>query len=140
MKHERQNHAPVESAKNSSSVPKRLLIVDDDESFRFLFELALTKMGFEVAAVASGLDALRFFREGRTVDAVLLDYRMPGMNGVETFRNLRAEGVQVPIVLVTAMADIAEVAAREGFNGALPKPCGAEQVANLLQRLSTAAR
>ncbi|MEN9693340.1 MAG: hypothetical protein RLZZ330_984 [Actinomycetota bacterium] len=81
----------------------RVLVVEDEESFREALEFMLSKEGFEVALAASGTDALiEFERNG--ADLILLDLMLPGMNGTEVCRTIRSKS-KVPIIMVTAKAD-----------------------------------
>jgi two-component system response regulator RegX3 len=81
----------------------RVLVVEDEESFREALEFMLSKEGFEVALAATGPDALiEFDRSG--ADLILLDLMLPGMSGTEVCRTIRAKS-KVPIIMVTAKAD-----------------------------------
>ncbi len=81
----------------------RVLVVEDEESFREALEFMLSKEGFEVALAATGTDALvEFDRSG--ADLILLDLMLPGMSGTEVCRTIRAKS-KVPIIMVTAKAD-----------------------------------
>ena len=81
----------------------RVLVVEDEESFREALEFMLSKEGFEVALAATGTDALvEFERSG--ADLILLDFMLPGMSGTEVCRTIRAKS-KVPIIMVTAKAD-----------------------------------
>ena len=111
----------------------RLLVVDDEDAFRLLLGELLRMGGFEVVEADGGESALNFFASGATVDAMLLDYRMPRMDGAETLAALRRNGVDVPVVLVSAMANIHELATAHGFDGAISKPCSPEQVKEILK-------
>ena len=81
----------------------RVLVVEDEESFREALEFMLSKEGFEVALAATGTDALvEFDRNG--ADLILLDLMLPGMSGTEVCRTIRTKS-KVPIIMVTAKAD-----------------------------------
>ncbi|HEX2877273.1 MAG TPA: hybrid sensor histidine kinase/response regulator [Polyangiaceae bacterium] len=84
-----------------------VLVVDDNQQNRALARATLEQEDFEVVVAESGEQALRCFSE-RTPDCVLLDVRMPGMDGPETCRRLRLlpEGQDVPIVFLTALRDV----------------------------------
>lgn len=86
--------------------PARVLVVDDEPSVRFFGRLALEEAGLLVDEAASGREALRILQgPDPGIAAVVLDFRMPGMTGLETARLLRAADVDLPIVLYTAYAD-----------------------------------
>lgn len=84
----------------------RILIVDDEADAREMLEALLCREGYDLAFAASGPEALALVEE-YSPDAVLLDVMMPGMDGFEVCRRLRADPVraEVPIILVTALDD-----------------------------------
>ena len=94
--------------------PLNVLIVDDDATSRRLLARMLANEGYTVTEAASGSDALRVALRG-SVDAFLLDVRMPGMDGLELCRRLRATARYrvAPILFVTAIDD--EQSLREAF-------------------------
>lgn len=84
---------------------KKILVVDDDEIVRFALHEALTDKGFLVVQANDGNSALNAFIKERP-DAVLLDLKMPGMDGIETIRELRKHDTTVPVIMITAYGDI----------------------------------
>ena len=78
----------------------RILLVEDDESYRDPLTYQLTKDGFEVATAATGPEALEEYDRGGA-DLVLLDLMLPGLSGMEVCRQLRARG-DVPVIMLTA--------------------------------------
>ncbi|MFE2755118.1 response regulator [Actinosynnema sp. NPDC059335] len=84
-----------------------VLLVEDDEHIRQALGLALDDEGFAVSGVMSGEEALDLL-ETATFDVVLLDLMLPGVDGLEVCRTLRARG-DLPIIIVTARADDADV-------------------------------
>lgn len=89
-------------------VKQRILVVDDDLALTEMLTIVLTKQGYEAFAVNNGAQAADAVRELRP-DLVLLDLMLPGMNGVDVCRTLRAESVNVPIVMLTAKTDTIDV-------------------------------
>src|SRR5262245_21602955 len=83
----------------------RILIVDDDSSQRSLLDSFLVSQGFHTLAVASGEKALETLRSER-FSMMISDVRMPGLSGLETLRLARKEHATLPVLLVTAYADI----------------------------------
>ncbi len=81
--------------------PTRILVVEDEESYREALQAGLGKEGFEVELAADGLEALRRFAE-RPPDLVLLDLMLPGMAGTEVCRRIR-QMAPVPVIMVTAL-------------------------------------
>ncbi len=80
---------------------KRILIIDDEESIRKSFSLVLGDAGYEVDSAASGEEGVEKFRNGQ-INMVLLDLKMPGMDGVQTLREIRKMDSDVPVYIVTA--------------------------------------
>jgi two-component system, OmpR family, response regulator MprA len=84
-----------------------VLLVDDDAPIRRMLERTLSAEGYEVAAVADGGAALA--RVERSLpDLIVLDVAMPGIDGLSVTRRLRAKGLAVPILLLTARDGLAE--------------------------------
>ena len=111
-------------ARSSGERQERILIVDDDAAVAEGVALALRSLGYRASAAASGDDALRQLADA-PVDAVLLDVRMPGMDGVEVLKRLRQEHRDVAVIILTAVDDenIAREAMRLGARDFLTKPC-----------------
>jgi two-component system, OmpR family, response regulator MprA len=78
-----------------------VLLVDDDAPIRRMLERTLTAEGYDVAAVADGGAALASV-ERSLPDVIVLDVAMPGLDGLAVTRRLRAKGLAVPILLLTA--------------------------------------
>jgi two-component system, OmpR family, response regulator MtrA len=85
----------------------RILVVEDDASIRELTERGLRNAGFEVLTAATGDEGLARFRSDRP-DAVVLDVMLPGMDGLEVCKTIRAAST-VPVVMLTARADTIDV-------------------------------
>ena len=98
-----------------------ILVVDDDPDLREFLRLMLTSMGFEVTSAANGREALDDL-EGHDPDLILLDMKMPVMNGWEFCRALEGRDTHPPIVVLTAAPDPAGRAAEVHADGWLGKP------------------
>jgi len=85
----------------------RVLIVDDDELVRFVLTEKLAESGFGTVTVGDGLSAIETYGSHGPFDAVLLDLKMPGMDGIETLRELLKRDPDVPVIMVTAFGDVA---------------------------------
>jgi len=78
----------------------RIMVVEDEESYRDPLAYLLRKEGFDVAAVATGMDAVKEFDRGGA-DLVLLDLMLPGLSGMEVCRHIRQRS-NVPVIMLTA--------------------------------------
>jgi len=85
---------------------KRILIIDDEENIRRVTRLTLQAAGYEVGEAADGERGLEAFGDGSSWDAVLLDQRMPGMDGLETLRNINERDATARVIMATAYASI----------------------------------
>lgn len=79
----------------------RILVVDDEENIRFLVGSALRRAGFEVVAAGSGRDALETAARTRP-DLIVLDVMLPDLDGFGVLARLRAAGITVPVIFLTA--------------------------------------
>jgi two-component system response regulator ChvI len=112
----------------------RLVLVDDDDLFRESLGLNLLDEGFAVTSFSNGPAVLEWFDNGGEADVVLLDWRMPGMNGLEVLRALRERGMPVPVIFLTVLSeDIYEEAALAG--GAVDFIDKSRRLSILLRRL-----
>ena len=84
----------------------RILIIDDEAHIRQMMRLTLETAGYQVWEAADGLKGLEVFGDGSAWDVVLLDQRMPGMDGLETLRRLKDQAPEVRVIMVTAFASI----------------------------------
>ena len=80
---------------------KKILVVDDEKNIRTLYEKELQDEGYAVTLAGNGREALEHFNRDRP-DLVVLDIRMPGMDGLEALGKLLAEDPKVPVVLNSA--------------------------------------
>ena len=85
---------------------QRVLIIDDEAHVRQMMRLALETSGYEVGEAPDGPEGLRLYDDGAGWNAVVLDQRMPGMDGLETLRRLRAANPSARIIMATAYASI----------------------------------
>jgi CheY-like chemotaxis protein len=83
---------------------KRILVVDDEEDIRLLYQEELREAGYQVTVAADGHEALRMVQQGRP-DLMIVDIKMPGMDGVELLRRVREIYRDLPIIICTAYGD-----------------------------------
>jgi DNA-binding response OmpR family regulator len=111
---------------------KRILIVDDEEHIRRMTRLALETAGYEACEAADGFEGLDAFGDGAAWDAVLLDQKMPGLDGLETLRRIkeRASGARVIMVTAFASIELAVDAMKLGASDFVRKPMTPEVIRN----------
>ena len=85
---------------------KRVLIIDDEEHIRRMMRLTLEAAGYQVGEAKDGAEGLRAYADGSRWDAVVLDQRMPGMDGLETLRQIKSQNNDVCVVMATAYVSI----------------------------------
>jgi CheY-like chemotaxis protein len=109
-----------------------VLIIDDEEHVRQMMRLALETSGYEVGEAKDGLEGLNLFGDGSAWQAVVLDQRMPGMDGLETLQKLRGANPSARIIMATAYASIelAVDAMKLGATDFVRKPMTPEALRN----------
>ena len=79
----------------------RVLVTDDEDNIRFLLDAALRHFGFDVVLAANGREALGAVADDKP-DLIVLDVMLPDLDGFEVCRRLRADGIRVPVLFLTA--------------------------------------
>jgi len=85
---------------------ERILIIDDEEHIRRMMRLTLEAAGYQVGEASNGAEGLSVYDDGSTWVVVVLDQRMPGMDGLETLRELKKQNEDARVVMATAYASI----------------------------------
>ncbi len=83
----------------------RILVVDDDEDFRVFCENELSEEGYLIYSVSSGQEALKFIDKDPKIDLIVLDIKMPSMDGTEVLEELRRRNITVPVIIYSGHAD-----------------------------------
>lgn len=90
----------------------RILLVEDDERLKQLYQSVLERAGFLIFAVANGIEALKRL-ESTQVDMIITDIMMPAMDGYELLEALRSSRIETPVLIITAKADFEDK--KKGF-------------------------
>jgi signal transduction histidine kinase/CheY-like chemotaxis protein len=132
-----------ESSSRSTAVLYKMmqgtvLLVDDEEGLRVIGSALLKAMGFSVITAADGNEALEIFQiRGNTIDLVLLDLIMPGTDGREVYRKLRAISPAIPIVMSSGYYTEAEMSVTtddDEYAAVIQKPYKSEQLRTVLMK------
>src|SRR5690349_3166604 len=125
----------------SAAKAPRILIVDDDAGQRSLLDSFLRGQGFDTLPVASGERALEVL-QNQEISMMISDVRMPGLTGLETLRRARQQHAVLPVLLVTAYADIREAvgAMRDGALNYLAKPIDLDELLVTVQQVTGIAQ
>ncbi len=128
------------SAGKQKQTRPSILIVDDEANMRLTLGDVLEEDGYDVSVADSGERAVEMCRQ-RAFDVVLMDVRMPGINGVDAFREIRREQLGARIILMTAYStdELKRVAMEEGAIAFLPKPLDIENVLKLISAVKSTA-
>jgi len=113
----------------------RILIVDDEDNVRRMLTTAFSLQGHETLCANNGQMALQLFAN-TPPDVVLMDIRMPEMNGIEALKEMRAQHSRIPVILMTAYAEVetAVEALRSGAFDYVIKPFDLDELNLLIQR------
>jgi DNA-binding NtrC family response regulator len=120
-------------------IPVKILIVDDEKDFVEMFSLRLNRQGEKVSAAYSGQEALDLLEKTK-IDVVILDIRMPGMDGIETLKKIKARYPLIEVILLTGhgSTETAVEGMKSGAFDYLMKPADfediSEKVANAWKR------
>ncbi len=112
---------------------KTILVVDDELSMREFLGILLQKEGYRVLSAADGKEALQITADN-TVDLVISDIRMPGMNGLELLSALKQENSCLPVIMITAFAspDDAVTAMKNGAFDYITKPFNVDEIKSVI--------
>ncbi len=115
---------------------RKILLVDDDKSIRVSLGQALEASGFQVVAAVDGEHALEKFR-GDMFDLVLLDMKMPGMDGLEVLRHIKSERPSQPVIMATGFGSVetAVEALKLGAVDYIQKPFGPDELRSIVSRV-----
>jgi two-component system, OmpR family, response regulator MprA len=121
---------------HTEPVPQTVLLAEDDRAIRHALERALTLEGYQVTAVADGVEALAQAHKVPP-DVLVLDVMMPGIDGLQVCRVLRAEGDRTPILMLTALVETQDRIAGldAGADDYVVKPFDVEEVFARLRAL-----
>jgi len=112
--------------------PMRILVVDDDKDFAESIGELIELEGHQPVLAYNGVEALKIFKQNN-IDIILLDFKMPGLNGIETLTEIRKLNLSIPVVIMTAYAstDITNDAIEHGAIEVMNKPLDTKKLMNM---------
>jgi two-component system response regulator MprA len=114
---------------------QRVLVADDDPVIREAVAEILEIEGYRVRTAADGVEALRLLRQEPPA-LLILDMRMPGLNGWEVAAEMRSLAIDIPILVMTAARDARAWAAEVAASAYLAKPFDLQALVDAVERLS----
>jgi len=121
---------------NRPRIKQNILVVDDDESTRIALIDVLRHDGYNALSAEDGFVATRIVRE-KSLDLVFLDFELPGMNGLDVLREIKAINMQLPVVMLTGAsgAELLEWAMNAGALALLYKPVELRAIRQTVQHI-----
>ncbi|HMN69077.1 MAG TPA: response regulator [Bdellovibrionales bacterium] len=103
---------------------RHILVIDDDESMRFMLQTKLFQSGYNVTLAASGSHAMQVLQTGKRFDLVICDLKMPLKSGIDVIRFMKEQNLQIPTVILTGFPEREKIitAAQMGIQDVLVKP------------------
>ena len=117
----------------TSKIKYLVLLVDDDQRILNFARLKLMALGYHVITAINGQGALTMI-ESHKPDLMVLDLKMPGMGGLEVLKVLRTSS-KLPVIVISAAADLAAEAACLGANTYLPKPFNPDELLRKIEMM-----
>jgi CheY-like chemotaxis protein len=130
---QRPSHGVVQPGPDGDGQRGTVLVVDDDTSILDTVSAILSGEGYDVMSAASGEEALEAIARKPPL-VILLDMRMPVMDGWAVARALHGQGIKVPIVVMTAAESAKRWADEVGAEGYLAKPFGLDELLATVER------
>lgn len=124
-----------QSGKNFENL--KILIVDDDLASKLVLKRPLEKLGHIVLVAKTGMEAIAICKNEPDIDLILMDIRMPEMDGYETTEKIRAFNNDVMIVVQSSnfFSGVKEKAIESGCNGYISKPINFVELTNIIRSL-----
>ncbi len=115
----------------------RILLVDDEVHFANTMKKVLENRGYSVTALNSGDSAVSTLKEDSNYDVMILDLKMPGMDGIATLKELKKQNLSIKTLVLTGHGDIGTAleATKMGASDYLTKPCEIQELEEKLQKI-----
>ncbi len=112
---------------------EKILLIDDDEGLNHFLTRFFSRKGYDVTTCLSGEEAVAIIKN-KTFDLILLDYKMPGLNGLDTLKEIKDAQVKTPVIIMTAYGstDTAITAMKRGAYDYLSKPFERKELSRIV--------
>ncbi|NDC82504.1 response regulator [bacterium] len=116
---------------------KTILVVDDDQSINSIFEFVLQQAGYFTITTTSGQECIDLVKSNQSIDLVFLDLKMPGLSGIETFKEIQKLRPLLLVVMMTGYSvdDLLREAFDLGAYGVIYKPFDVEEVLSVIEKI-----
>jgi CheY-like chemotaxis protein len=113
---------------------KTILVADDEKINRMVLEEALTVEGYRVLLAENGEEVLEKIKIEKP-DLLILDVKMPLMDGIEVLQKLRIGHPTLPVIVLTAYKSMERYALKEGISAFMPKPINLHKLKNQVKKI-----
>lgn len=112
-----------------------ILVVDDDESMRFMLQTKLFQSGYAVTLAASGSHAMQILQSDKKFDLILCDLKMPLKSGIDVIRFMKEKGISAPTIIITGFPEKEKIiaAAQMGIQDVLVKPVRHQELMKMIE-------
>ncbi|MFH1921802.1 MAG: SLC13 family permease [Planctomycetota bacterium] len=112
----------------------KILLVDDEDQFRTALSKQLSVRGFQVLDVSNGEDAIKIVRH-ENLEVVILDQQMPGMDGIQTLKEIKKVRPEVQVIMLTGhgSTESARISGKNDVSFFLEKPCGIDELISVIK-------
>lgn len=112
------------------------MIVDDDQDYAESMAELVEIEGYRAVLAYNGMDALKLFKQNN-IDLILLDYKMPGLNGIDVLKEIKNHDASVPVVIMSAFldTDLLKLAIQTGAYDVLNKPINISKVTSIISAI-----
>lgn len=107
-----------------------IMLVDDEVTFAETLAKRLNKRGIEILIAFSGEECLETIKSNQNLDVIVLDVKMPGMDGIETLKNVKKDFPLIEVIMLTGHATVESgiIGMKHGAFDYLMKPCNIEEI------------
>jgi CheY-like chemotaxis protein len=132
--------SPLTQSQKENRIGKRIAIVDDEEDLCSVISMLIRHLGYDIECIAHGGDEIvQAIVDGKHPDVIIMDYRMPEMNGLQAAETILKEMPNVKIIVASADDSIKQAALSAGLFF-LPKPFSTSSLQRLLEGLLSSDR